>query len=130
MKPYMVPLKAVQEEDGRLVAINSFSELPFEPKRIFFIKEVPPNTTRGEHANRNTEYIFGVVNGTVKLQIESLDGEVLTYHLTDDAKGIYVPKNWWLKLFDFESDGIAMVLASTEFAESLYVEHYDEWKNC
>ncbi len=43
-------LHILSDDDGTLVPIE-FSELPFEPKRVFYVTNVPKGEERGNHAH-------------------------------------------------------------------------------
>jgi hypothetical protein len=50
-------LKTIKDDDGTLVPIE-FSDLPFEPKRIFYVCDVPKGEERGNHAHFETRQLL------------------------------------------------------------------------
>ena len=41
--------------------------------------------------------------------------------------GVYIPKMIWKDMYDFSSDSVLLVLASTHYDGSEYIRDYDEY---
>ena len=62
-------LNVFSDNRGDLIPIE-FHSLPFEPKRIFMVKNIPKLQTRGNHAHYTTKQIIFCVQGSVEVQID------------------------------------------------------------
>ena len=43
--------------------------------------------------------------------------------------GVYIPKMVWKDMYDFSSDSVLLVLASTHYDGKEYIRDYDEYKS-
>jgi len=102
------------DDRGRLTAIEEGEHVPFNIKRIFYVHQVKPDTNRGGHAHIDTDQVITSVNGMLKVDVS--DGETTqTYLLDSPAKGIFVPRMFWIRLYDFSEQSVCLVLASTNY---------------
>ena len=46
------------DERGKLVVIEGAQAIPFEIKRVFYIYGSDPTVVRGQHANRESEFVL------------------------------------------------------------------------
>jgi len=107
-----VDFQDVKDERGRLTAIEGNSHIPFEIKRIFYVHQVVPGIDRGGHAHIDTDQVITAVHGG--LQVDISDGKsVRTYQMDDPGKGLYVPRMFWIRLYDFSPGGVCLVFANT-----------------
>ncbi len=42
-------------------------------------------------------------------------------------KGVYIPKMIWRDMYDFSSDSVLLVLASTHYDNQEYIRDFDEY---
>jgi len=102
------------DDRGRLTAIEEGEHVPFNIKRIFYVHQVKPDTNRGGHAHIDTDQVITSVNGMLKVDVS--DGETTqTYLLDSPAKGIFVPRMFWIRLYEFSESAVCLVLASTRY---------------
>ena len=57
------------DERGKLVVIEGGQAIPFEIKRVFYIYESDSTVVRGQHANRESEFVLINVAGQSKVRI-------------------------------------------------------------
>lgn len=116
------------DERGKLVVIEGGTEIPFEIKRVFYIYGSDAEVVRGQHANRESEFVLINVAGNSKVRIT--DGkEEFVVRLDKPMMGIYIPKMIWKDMYDFSSDSVLLVLASTHYDGKEYLRDYDEYLN-
>jgi len=109
---HWINFQDIIDDRGRLTAIEEVNHIPFSIKRIFYVHQVRPNTDRGGHAHYDTDQVVTAINGSFKVDIT--DGEnTKTYILDSPSEGIYVPRMFWIRLYDFQDNGICLVFAST-----------------
>jgi dTDP-4-dehydrorhamnose 3,5-epimerase-like enzyme len=102
------------DERGKLVVVEGGQTVPFDIKRIFYIYGSDATVARGEHANRESEFVLINVAGTSKVRIT--DGkEELIVELNKPMMGVYIPKMIWKDMYDFSADPVLLVLASTHY---------------
>ena len=57
------------DERGKLVVIEGGEAIPFEIKRVFYIYGSDATVVRGQHANRESEFVLINVAGKSKVRI-------------------------------------------------------------
>lgn len=119
------------EKRGILSVFEISNQIDFKIKRVYFIKNVPSNLSRGRHAHKELRQIFLCVSGHFTLEV--FDGNnSKSVILNQDSGAVFVPKGCWREIKDFSPDGICLVLASESYDEEDYIhdlELYKEWKN-
>lgn len=114
------------DERGKLVVIEGGQSIPFDIKRVFYIYESDSKVIRGQHANRESEFVLINVSGQSKVRIT--DGyEEFIVELNKPMMGVYIPKMVWKDMYDFSSDSVLLVIASTHYDGSEYIRDYDEY---
>ncbi len=114
------------DDRGKLVIVEGGQDIPFEIKRLFYIYGSDRNVIRGQHANRNSEFVLINVSGTSKVMVS--DGrEKQIVELTKPRQGVYLPKMVWKEMYDFSPDSVLLVLASTHYDGSEYIRNYEEF---
>ena len=116
------------DERGKLVVIEGGQNVPFEIKRVFYIYGSDSTVVRGEHANRESEFVLINVAGTSKVRITDGKEEIIV-ELNKPMMGVYIPKMIWKDMYDFSSDSVLLVLASTHYDGNEYIRNYDEYLN-
>ena len=114
------------DERGKLVVIEGGQAIPFEIKRVFYIYESDDTVVRGQHANRESEFVLVNVAGNSKVRIT--DGkEEFIVELNEPMMGVYIPKMIWKDMYDFSTDSVLLVLASTHYDGGEYIRDYEEY---
>lgn len=114
------------DERGKLVVIEGAQAIPFEIKRVFYIYDSDNTVVRGQHANRESEFVLINVAGHSKVRIT--DGkEEFIVSLDKPMMGVYIPKMIWKDMYEFSSDSVLLVLASTHYNGGEYIRDYDEY---
>lgn len=114
------------DERGKLVVIEGGKAVPFNIQRVFYIYESDPNVVRGQHANRESEFVLINVAGQSKVRIT--DGtEEFIVELNKPMMGVYIPQMVWKDMYDFSLDSVLLVLASTHYDGEEYIRDYDKY---
>lgn len=114
------------DERGKLVVIEGARAIPFDIKRVFYIYDSDSTVVRGQHANRESEFVLINVAGTSKVRIT--DGkEEFIVELNKPMMGVYIPRMIWKDMYDFSSDSVLLVLASTYYDGNEYIRDYKEY---
>ena len=122
----IIEFKDLGDERGKLVVIEGNESIPFDIKRVFYIYGSDPTVVRGQHANRESEFVLINVAGQSKVRIT--DGrEEFVAELDRPMMGVYIPKMVWKDMYDFSSDSVLLVLASTHYDGSEYIRDYGKY---
>lgn len=115
------------DERGKLVVVEGGQSIPFDIQRVFYIYGSDSTVVRGQHANRESEFMLINVAGKSKVRITDSKEEFIV-ELDRPMMGVYIPKMIWKDMYDFSADSVLLVLASTHYDASEYIRDYDEYK--
>lgn len=122
----IINFKDFGDERGKLVVIEGGISIPFDIQRVFYIYESDSKVIRGQHANKNSEFVLINVSGSSKVRITDGNEEIIVI-LDKPMMGVYIPKMIWKDMYDFSSDSVLLVLANTHYDENEYIRDYDEY---
>ena len=91
------------DERGKLVVIEGGQAIPFDIKRVFYIYDSDSTVVRGQHANKESEFVLINVAGKSKVRITDGEDEYIV-ELNKPMMGVYLPKMIWKDMYDFSSD--------------------------
>ncbi|HET7728400.1 MAG TPA: WxcM-like domain-containing protein [Usitatibacter sp.] len=116
----------IEDMRGSLAVAELGRGLPFAPKRIFFVFEVPSAEVRGEHAHRSCHQFLVCVRGSVSVLVD--DGTAREHFRLDSPTcGLLVPARVWAAQFQYSPEAVLLVLASEPYDPADYVRDYDEY---
>ena len=115
------------DERGKLVVVEGGMDVPFDIKRVFYIYGSDNEVVRGQHANRESEFVLINVGGTSKVRIDNGHSEAVI-ELNKPMMGLYIPTMVWKDMYDFSEDSILLVLASTHYDGGEYIRNYEDYK--
>lgn len=115
------------DERGNLVVIEGEGiDIPFDIKRVFYIYGSDSSVVRGQHANRETEFLLVNVSGTSKVKVDNgKESEII--ELNKPRMGLYLSAMLWKDMYDFSEDSVLLVLANTHYDAQEYIRDYDEY---
>lgn len=115
------------DERGNLVVIEGDGmDIPFDIKRVFYIYGSDSTVVRGQHANKETEFLLVNVSGCSKVRID--DGtESTVVELNKPRMGVYLSAMTWKDMYDFSEDSVLLVLASRHYDGSEYIRDYNDY---
>ncbi len=116
-------LLTINEAEGSLIPIE-FNGLPFAPKRIFIVKDVPRGTTRGKHAHKECLQLLICLKGSIRIytSAKGIDNEVILF----PNETILVPTMTWCEQEYLTGDDILLVMCSKEYDKDDYIHNYRE----
>jgi hypothetical protein len=118
--------RTVHDPTGNLTPIESWGDVPFDIRRVFFLYDVPGGAARGGHAHRGLQEVVIAVSGSFDVMVE--DGTARArYSLNRAYYGLYLPPMVWVNLENFSSNSVALVLCSQPFEEADYYRDRDEF---
>ena len=115
------------DQRGHLVIVEGMQDVPFNIKRIFYIYGSDCDVVRGQHANRESEFVLINVAGTSKVKVKDGKGNEAVYSLNRPHTGIYLPKMIWKDMYDFSEDSVLLCLSSEHYNPEEYIRDYDKY---
>ena len=114
------------DERGKLVVVEGAQDIPFDIQRVFYIYGSDSEVVRGQHANRNSEFVLINVSGSSKVRVDNGFEEDI-FELNRPRMGLYLPTMLWKDMYDFSADSVLLVLANTHYDGHEYIRDYDEF---
>jgi acetyltransferase-like isoleucine patch superfamily enzyme len=110
---------------GSLTA-TEFSSLPFAPRRLFTVYDVPSESVRGSHAHRTCAQFLVCTLGAVSCLVD--DGSAREeIRLASPDVGLHIPPMIWGTQWKYTRDAVLLVLASHPYDAADYVRDYEEF---
>lgn len=120
-------LKIFTDDRGGNLIPFEFKNLPFEPKRIFTVSNVPKNNVRGNHAHYNTQQFLICVFGKILVGLD--DGKTKSEIILYEGECFLIKNLIW----DFQKfltgNDYMVVLCSTEYDINDYILDYNNFLN-
>lgn len=125
-----VSVRAIQlamDLRGSLAAAEYPAQLPFIPKRCFFVFDVPGKDVRGEHAHRQCHQVLICARGSVSVLVD--DGaHSEEIRLDHPGVGLHVPPMVWAVQYKYSADALLLVLASDPYDPDDYIRDYEAFR--
>lgn len=123
----LIYFKDLGDERGNLMVIEGEGiDIPFDIKRVFYIYGSDDTVVRGQHANRETEFLLVNVSGKSKVRVDN-GTESTVIELNQPGMGLYLPSMIWKDMYDFSADSVLLVLCSRHYDEKEYIRDYQEY---
>ena len=91
------------------------------------VYDVPGGKKRFGHAFHRQEELIISLSGSFDIVLN--DGsEERRYHMARSYYGLYVPRMMWRELDNFSTNSVALILASTPYDASDYIEDFNLYK--
>jgi len=115
-------INIVKESRGTLIPID-LNQLPFSPKRIFFITDVPKHELRGEHAHYLTKQVLVCINGKIEVHLD-YGNNLHKNILLAPGMSLYIPNKVWDTQRYLENDSVLCSICSTHYDKNDYITDY------
>lgn len=123
-KARRIPIERIRDERGSLLPLD-FHALPFEPRRIFVVHEVPAGTVRGRHAHHRSRQLLVRLHGRIEVEMRCQGVSARTV-LADSHAGLLLEAGVWSAQTYLEPGSSLLVLASEAFHPSSYIAETTE----
>jgi dTDP-4-dehydrorhamnose 3,5-epimerase-like enzyme len=132
-KSGVLGLHTAQKDDIQIVALPQFVEgrgtllpfdfetMPFIPKRVFVVNDVPAGTVRGQHAHRRGQQLLVRLAGEIRVEVRR-HGRSKTVSLVNSRSGLLVPAGVWAAQTYVTFDAALLVLCSEPYDSTSYVD--------
>jgi UDP-2-acetamido-3-amino-2,3-dideoxy-glucuronate N-acetyltransferase len=116
----------VRDMRGDLSVGEFLKDIPFTPKRYFFVFDVPSKETRGEHAHRTCHQFLICVRGSCAVVVD--DGtQRMEISLDTLTKGVHLPPMVWGIQYKYSADAVFLVFASHYYDPADYIRNYADF---
>lgn len=123
----LVDIPKVNDERGFLAVIEK-DVIPFAIKRVYYLYDVPTESSRGGHAHKEQQSVIIALSGSFEVVVD--DGKTKKrVMLNKPNQGLYIPTHIWREIDNFSSGAVCLVLASTAYDEAEYIRDYRVYKN-
>jgi UDP-2-acetamido-3-amino-2,3-dideoxy-glucuronate N-acetyltransferase len=122
----LIRLHHVEDMRGDLCVTEWQRDLPFVPRRVFMVYNVPDARVRGEHAHKECHQFLVCARGSLAIVVDDGNNRE-EYTLDQPWIGLYLPPRVWGIQYKYSSDAVLMVFASHEYDGADYVRDYGEF---
>lgn len=123
MNAEIIQLPRYTDPRGNLSVVESFKNIPFDIKRVYFTYDVPAGESRADHAHKELTEVIIAVSGSFTVRLD--DGkEIQQYLLNKPYEALMIRPGIWRQLFDFSSGAVCLVLCSDFFDEEDYIRDF------
>ncbi len=112
---------------GKLVPVEANGNVPFDVKRVYYIYEVMDGMRRGFHSHRDLQQALICIHGSVKILVKTPFEEDVVC-LNNPQEALWIGPMVWREMYDFENDGVLLVLASEHYTEDDYIRDYQSYE--
>ncbi|HEU0162944.1 MAG TPA: FdtA/QdtA family cupin domain-containing protein [Rhizomicrobium sp.] len=127
MSHRIIPLPVIADARGKLSFAQAGDQIPFVPRRVFYLYDLASDAPRGGHAHRAQHQFLLMLAGRCRVTVD--DGRSQQAVLLDNpAQGLYVPPMLWLDLDGFSPNAVCLVLTSDLYDESDYVRDMTQFR--
>jgi WxcM-like, C-terminal len=122
-----IDVRGAVDDRGRVNFLEAGTDLPFEPRRLFWLHHVAPGQWRGRHGHRKSELVLVALHGACRVHLD--DGKVKeTVKIDDPARALFMGTWVWHELTDFTPNAAILVVASTLYEDAEYLRDYDAFR--
>ena len=115
------------DRKGDLCVVESGITVPVEISRVFYLYDVPAGADRGEHAHLTDHQLIVAASGSFAVTVDDGHSRV-THHLNRPFNMLHLPPGLWVRLHDFSSGAIALVMTPGCYNPADYIKDYDQLK--
>ncbi len=128
MTSQVLNFPALVDQRGTLIALEATREIPFQIRRVYFIKDLKGDAPRGFHAHKNLKQVVICLSGSFRLILD--DGYKRdSIVMNEGSQGVLIEEMIWREMHDFTDDCLILVIASEFYTEDDYIRDYQSFKD-
>ncbi|WP_282031345.1 sugar 3,4-ketoisomerase [Winogradskyella eximia] len=121
----LIEIPKVHDERGFLAVVEK-DAIPFAIKRVYYLYDVPTESSRGGHAHKEQQSVIIALSGSFEVIVDDGNNKKRIM-LNKPNQGLYIPTHIWREIDNFSSGSVCLVLASTDYDEAEYIRDYDQF---
>lgn len=123
----LVDIPKISDPDGRgNLSVIEKELLPFQIKRVYYLYDVPSDSSRGGHAHKELQQFLIALSGSFDVVLDNGDHR-RSITLNRPNKGLLIPNGVWRELEDFSAGAVCLSLVSAVYEEEDYIREYDDF---
>jgi dTDP-4-dehydrorhamnose 3,5-epimerase-like enzyme len=124
---HIVQLPRIAHVNGSLSFQQNTADAPFTIKRVYYLYDIPGDSSRGGHAHKANESLLIAVSGSFTVTLS--DGHhSRQFFLNRPYMALHIPPGFWREINDFSSGAVCLVLTSEIYDEDDYVRDFNTFK--
>jgi dTDP-4-dehydrorhamnose 3,5-epimerase-like enzyme len=125
----LIDIPKISDPDGRgNLSVIEKDILPYEIKRVYYLYDVPSDSSRGGHAHIELQQFLIALSGSFDVVLDNgIDRR--TFTLNRPNKGLLIPNGIWRELENFSAGTVCLSLVSDVYKESDYLRDYTGFKD-
>lgn len=124
----IITLQRHRHPNGSLSVVENIDSSPFDIRRVFYLYDIPADSSRGGHSHHQARELIIAVCGSFDVTLD--DGHNRhTYTLSRPYQALYIEAGIWRTLDNFSSGSVCLVLTSELYDEDDYVRDYNTFKS-
>jgi dTDP-4-dehydrorhamnose 3,5-epimerase-like enzyme len=118
----------ISDPDGRgNLSVIEKDVLPYKIKRVYYLYDVPSDSSRGGHAHKELQQFLIALSGSFDVVLDNgINRRTIT--LNRPNKGLLIPNGVWRELENFSAGAVCLSLVSEVYQEEDYIRQYDDFK--
>jgi len=117
----------ISDPDGRgNLSVIEKDVLPFKIKRVYYLYDVPSDSSRGGHAHKELQQFLIALSGSFFVVLDN-GKQRRTITLNRPNKGLLIPSGVWRELENFSAGSVCLSLVNQVYQEEDYIRHYDDF---
>ncbi|TQD38814.1 sugar 3,4-ketoisomerase [Haloflavibacter putidus] len=125
---FLINLPKISDPDGKgNLSVIEKDILPYPIKRVYYLYDVPSDSTRGGHAHIELNQCLIALSGSFEVILD--DGKnTKRIQLNKPNKGLIIPNGIWREIENFSSGSVCLALVSAEYDEEDYIRDYKDFR--
>ena len=119
-------MRLIKDPNSGDLGVIEFNELPFVPKRIYWISNFKPNVWRGEHAHKSLTQVAIVLSGRLTIDLY-LGSKCTSLELTANSDPLLIEPGRWRVIRNADPSTVLLVIADNEYHEEDYIRNWNEY---
>jgi hypothetical protein len=121
-----IDLPVVTDPRGNLCFVESGQHVPFEIQRVYYLYDVPSQSTRAGHAHLELHQLLIALSGSFDVRLHDGQREERVT-LNRPNRGLHIGPMQWRDIDNFSSGAVCLVLASRHYDEADYIREFDDF---
>lgn len=119
-EPRLIEIPGQSNSSGSVHFWENATLFPQGIQRCFWITGVKEGESRGNHAHWQESQVLIAVAGTLAVNVWGIDGQTLSFNLTQSGTGLFVPPLNWLEIY-FSADAVLLGLGDLPYSEEDFI---------